>query len=93
MQAGQEHYRRYFEDRLREIDGQLAVQLGRQRCSGPHPALHNIRLRSPPRVVRRIHVQQKRAISADQWHRGAIPAGPESVRVDAGAAVAAAHVL
>src|SRR5512132_1835085 len=25
MQAGQEHYRRYFEDRLREIDGQLAV--------------------------------------------------------------------
>ena len=26
MQAGQEHYRRYFEDRLREIDGQLAAQ-------------------------------------------------------------------
>jgi hypothetical protein len=26
MQAGQEHRRRYFEDRLREIDGQLAVQ-------------------------------------------------------------------
>jgi hypothetical protein len=26
MQAGQEHHRRYFEDRLREIDGQLAVQ-------------------------------------------------------------------
>jgi tetratricopeptide (TPR) repeat protein len=26
MQAGQEHRRRYFEDRLREIDEQLAVQ-------------------------------------------------------------------
>jgi tetratricopeptide (TPR) repeat protein len=26
MQAGQEHRRRYFEDRLREIDGQLAAQ-------------------------------------------------------------------
>ncbi len=26
MQAGQEHHRRYFEDRLREIDGQLAAQ-------------------------------------------------------------------
>jgi tetratricopeptide (TPR) repeat protein len=26
MQAGQEHHRRYFENRLREIDGQLAVQ-------------------------------------------------------------------
>jgi hypothetical protein len=25
MHAGQEHRRRYFEDRLREIDGQLAV--------------------------------------------------------------------
>src|SRR5512144_361502 len=33
--------------------------------------------------------QCNRTISADQWHRGAIPAGPESVRVDAGAAVAA----
>jgi hypothetical protein len=26
MQAGEKHYRRYFEDRLREIDGQLAAQ-------------------------------------------------------------------
>ena len=26
MQAGQEHHRRYYEDRLREIDGQLAAQ-------------------------------------------------------------------
>jgi hypothetical protein len=26
MQAGQEHHRRYFEDRLRDIDGQLAVK-------------------------------------------------------------------
>jgi hypothetical protein len=26
MHAGQEHHRRYFEDRLREIDGKLAVQ-------------------------------------------------------------------
>jgi hypothetical protein len=25
MQAAQEHHRRYFEDRLREIGGQLAV--------------------------------------------------------------------
>ena len=29
MQAGQEHYRQYLEDRLREIDGKLAAQQNR----------------------------------------------------------------